>query len=913
MFDINGEIAAARAAYRMRQFRAVVSSCRVILSQDSAHREAHELLALAELGDGNPDAAAAHLLELAERQPQDAELQLFTAAALQRCNRQTEAIGILENLLRRRPQDARAQFQLAAALQAAGRIDEAIGRYRKLLRSAPQAAEIHNNLGMALSQTGDRDAALRSFHRALEIDPDYVRALNNLGKTLQELRRAAEAIAPLERAVALAPESPEGLTNLGAAYKATGKFDQAISTYHRAIRVRPDLAQAHFNLGNALIDAGRAGEALDPMSTAVRLMPQFGGARQGLAAAHFALQRYSDAAAALGEAVRLDPGNLELRLQQARAQAHDHQFAGAVHTLRGVLALSPHHPEARWQLAVALRNSGDFFESIALFEQLVQENSQAPAGLHFDYGQALAAAGAMLGSRGHLERSSAQFQAAVERDPSFALARMHLGLALLAAPGSKQRAREELERAVEIDSSLIVGWWRLAALRAEGADWADYPAMLRRMHELSEVSEAGIDPLFMAFLIDDPEAQLRCARAAARAFGSAGEAPARSRPRLAKGQLRIAYLSPDFRAHPVGMSIVELLQRHDRSRIETIVIAFGPADDGEYRRRIQAGCGRYFDVSEMSNAETVLLLRELDIDIAVDLAGHTLDSRPLILAQRPAPINAQFLGYPGSMGVPWMDYIIADPFVIPREQFGNYSESVAWLPECFFPSDTTQSIAAGAPQRHEAGLPEDAVVFCCFNQFVRIGPEQLDSWIRILRAVPGSVLWLRSGDADAQANVRREAESRGLEGQRLIFAAGVNSRADHLRRHRLADLYLDSYPYNGHSTARDALWAGLPILTRPGQGFASRVAGSLVNAVGMHDLIAQDVDAYESTAIALGLNRPRLAELKQRLSRATAASPLFDTPRLAAHLEDCYELMYARWTKGEHPSPLAVPARPNHA
>ncbi len=295
----------------------------------------------------------------------------------------------------------------------------------------------------------------------------------------------------------------------------------------------------------------------------------------------------------------------------------------------------------------------------------------------------------------------------------------------------------------------------------------------------------------------------------------------------------------------------------------------------------------------------------MEIDIAVDLKGYTGDARPGILAFRPAPVQVSYLGFPGTMGADHIDYILADRFIIPEEQERFYSENVVCLPECYQPNDSKRIIAEVTPTRAQAGLPETGFVFCSFNSNYKITPQIFELWMRLLHQVEGSVLWLLGGSAAAIRNLRREAQARGVDPQRLVFAPR-RPLPEHLARHRLADLFLDTLPCNAHTTASDALWAGLPVLTCPGAGFAARVAGSLVQAAGLPELIATDLDAYAALALGLARDAGRLAAIKAKLAGNRFQSPLFKSGRLLGHVERAYEIMWARAERGEAPSGFSV-------
>jgi predicted O-linked N-acetylglucosamine transferase (SPINDLY family) len=371
--------------------------------------------------------------------------------------------------------------------------------------------------------------------------------------------------------------------------------------------------------------------------------------------------------------------------------------------------------------------------------------------------------------------------------------------------------------------------------------------------------------------------------------------------------LRIAYVSADFCAHPVAHQIVDLLEQHDRTAFEIHGVSLGPDDGSPIRARLVQATDHFHDVRPMNDRAVIRLLRGLEIDIAVDLTGHTQNGRPGLFAGRAAPIQVSYLGYPGTAGSACMDYILADAIVAPTSDQPFYSEAIVHLPDSYFVSDSRRAVSS-APARRDCGLPETGVVFCCFNQNWKITAAVFDVWMRLLHAVPGSVLWLRDCSPPARSNLQREAATRGIADERLIFADRVDF-AQHLARLPLADMVLDTLPYNAHATASDALWAGVPVVTCMGQAFAGRVAASLLHAAGVAELVTTTLDDYESLALNLARDPGALASLKDRLVRGRAMAPLFDTARTTRHIEGAYQQMVAQC--GVTPAGFAV-ADPDH-
>jgi predicted O-linked N-acetylglucosamine transferase (SPINDLY family) len=443
-----------------------------------------------------------------------------------------------------------------------------------------------------------------------------------------------------------------------------------------------------------------------------------------------------------------------------------------------------------------------------------------------------------------------------------------------------------------------------AALRA--CDWA-------ALEQLLPLAVAGVregllvvPALAMLALSDDAMLQRRYAELnLQRSLSDSASERAISSTIYDHARIRIGYLSSDFGDHPVASQIVGLLERHDGARFEVCGFFTGREAGGAKYQRIVKACDRFFSIGAMGSREAADLIRETEIDILVDLNGPTMGWRPAILAQRPAPVIATYLGYAGTMGADFVDYIIGDAQVTPFELAPAMAEKIVQLPHCFWPSDP------GLPEpeavtRAELGLPEDAFVFCCFNSPHKIRPVVFDAWMRLLTAVPGSLLWLRDSSPALTDRFRRYAQERGIDPARLYFAGRMPSFARHLGRQGQADLFLDTWPYNAHATASDALWAGLPLVTLWGETFVSRVSASFLSNLGLDELIASTLDEYESIALSLARNRERLADVKCRLVQARRTAPLFDIGRFVCGIETAYLEMQARASRGEAPSPLKV-------
>jgi predicted O-linked N-acetylglucosamine transferase (SPINDLY family) len=414
-------------------------------------------------------------------------------------------------------------------------------------------------------------------------------------------------------------------------------------------------------------------------------------------------------------------------------------------------------------------------------------------------------------------------------------------------------------------------------------DWARAAAMT------PELAARIAPPLTLLGYTGDKALQLQCATTTTRSLVPKPFAPLWNGEKYRHDRIRLAYVSADLRDHAVAFQLAPLIECHDRKRFQVIGIATGLSDDSAIRGRLMQGFDRFHDFAALNSDEIARRLREMEIDIAIDLGGHTANTRLQIFAHRFAPAQATWLGYPGTTGASFIDYLIADPVVAPFEHQPWYSEQLVHLPDTYFPAEAPRE-GGTAPTRAEAGLPENGFVFCAFNGTWKITPPVFDIWMRLLKALPGSVLWLRRPNPDTCANLEREAATRGVDPARLVYADTV-SLEDHLARHALADLFLDTVPYNAHATAANALATGLPVLTCKGEAFAGRVAASLLQAVGLPELVTESLEGYEARALELARDPAQLKALNEKLAANLPGAPLFDADRFRRNIEAAYIIM----------------------
>lgn len=599
------------------------------------------------------------------------------------------------------------------------------------------------------------------------------------------------------------------------------------------------------------------------------------------------------ALAQLEQALREDPDNHELLKNLGNACKAVGKFERAVDCYRRALEINPAYISARYNLGLVLHQMHRVEDAEAQFRLLLEfDPRDAEALFHL---------GALLSTQLRYAEAVRTFRDALHLAPEDANLWMALG-----ETHTLQRALDQGLRCYEKALSLQPdnpSFLSVLLYRKQWVcDWSRFEEFAgRARRSVTEGTDAQIAPFSFLTIPSTPAEQLQCAgNFARRQLREVARERTFRFVREAKPRLRIGYLSGDFHEHPVAYMITELIELHDRGRFEIFGYSYGPDDGSAMRSRLQRAFDRFVDLSTMSRAEAAGKIHADGVDILVDLKGYAGADATEILASRPSPVQVNYLGYPGTTGADFIDYVVTDPFVTPPGSERHYSERLVLMPASYLVNDRKRPIA-DTPPRRELGLPEGAMVFCCFNQPYKILPEVFAIWMRLLAAVPRSVLWLLDANPWAVSNLRREAQARGVAPERLVFAPFVPQSHDHLGRLRTADLFLDTFPYNAHATASDALWVGVPLVTRAGDTFASRVAGSLLSAIGLPELITYSAAEYEALALRLAREPTELNALRQTLQRNRATSPLFDTPGFARSLEAAYGQMWEHFRSGSEP------------
>ncbi len=748
----------------------------------------------------------------------------------------------------------------------AGRLNEAQRVLAKVLERDPNAPEALLIMGLLAARRGRLAEAEGWLRRCVAIAPGHAAAQDNLGNALMAQGRPAEAEVCHREATRLAPTYPPAWYNLGNCLRAQTRLDEAEAAYRQAIELAPGYREAWINLGNLLREREAYPEADRIFRDLLARQPDLHEARLNL-----------------GTLCRL-----QYRYREARAQYET--------LLRAV----PGHPRALLSLALVCLEERDEAGAQALIAQAEASGSAPLRELHAARVGLFSHLGDPQGLRAEIAKA--------QHAGAYNLEYEHILAQSLARLGQHEEAVAIWERILPRFSSPprdLLG--ALVASQRHLCDWGSWDERVAALVKRIKAGEGDAMEPFDAFALPGLNATdlLRVARAYGqryRGWQELGPLHAQG-PRQTHDRLRIGYLSGDLRDHATARLTAGVFELHDRKRFEVFAYSLAPLDDSALGQRLVAAFEHFTEVHSLSPAEAARRIRADDIDILVDMHGYTRFSRPAILAQRPAPLQVSWLAFPGSMGVPFIDYLIADPRVVPPEEAAAYDEALAYLPNCYQPRDVRAS-RAPTPTRAQVGLPEDAFVFCCFNHTFKYTPELFALWCDLLRAVPGAVLWLFAPGAVARAHLLQEAARLGIDQDRLLFADHV-PQDQHLARISLADLFLDTAPYNAHTTASDALWAGVPVLTCPGQTFPSRVAASILTAADLPELIAGDLDQYRILALHLARYPKDLRDLRHKLATTWDLTPLFDTQGYCRDLEALYLRMWQRRQAGQSPATLA--------
>jgi len=707
---------------------------------------------------------------------------------------------------------------------------------------------------LSLHQTGKFAEAASLYRKLVSENPRNADALHLLGVLEFQRNNAVASLDYIDRAIAIKRNDAVFLANRANALVELKRFEEALTNYNEALALNPAFVEALYNRGTLLLKLGRFAEAVESYDRALEKKPDHADALNNRGGALHRLNRFDEALTSYARALAIKPDFPDALNNRGNALHVLMRLDQALTSYARALAIKPDFSGALYNRGNVLRDLNRFDEALASYDRAL---SIKPDYLDALYNRALV-----------LQRLQRLEEALASCDQALAINPMHDYL-----PGLRLFLK-----------TMICDW------RGIDNDFSRIAKNIEAGHKASAPFAIAVSPLRGAL-------QRRCAEIYIRDKYAPTVAYEKSPGPYKHDRIRLGYFSSDFHSHATAFLMAGLFERHDRSRFEVIAFSYGSQNKDPMRSRLEQAFDRFIEVGGLPDVEVAQLARKLEIDIAVDLKGFMQNGRPGIFTKRSAPIQVNYLGYPGTMGSEHFDYLIADATLIPQRLQSDYAEKIVYLPDSYQVNDEGRVIADRLFTRAECGLPEKGFVFCCFNNNYKILPGVFDVWMRLLKSVEGSILWLLEDNSAAVKNLKAEAQTRGIRPERLVFAKRMDM-SDHLARHRLADLFLDTLPCNAHTTASDALWTGLPVLTCLGDTFAGRVAASLLSAIGLAELITPNVLEYEARALRLASNREVLLSLRRKLAANRLTSPLFDTVAFTKQIEAAYFTMWQRHLAG---------------
>jgi len=772
------------------------------------------------------------------------------------------AIELINKAIKIHPSDPVSYYNLGIALKGMNQSDAAYASFKRAIDLRPDYVEAHYNLGVINQEIGRPDAAVVNYDKAIEVRPDYPDAYYNRGVALQELKNSDAALSSYDKAIQLKPDYAAAYTNRGNTLKGLRKFEEALASYDKSLEINPHAPDTYSNRGATLIDLNRLDEALESFNKALAIKSDYVDALTNKGIALSNLNRLEEALECYEKGLSINPESGEIYINKGVTLNKLNRLDEALINFDKAITLRPNSFEAYLNRGNSLKELHRTHEALDSFNKAIE--------LKPDYAQAYNNRAFTYSDLQKLDESLESFDKALFLKP---------------------------------DYDLVFGAW--FHIKMKLCDWSSLSDALERYEKGIRNRKLVTSPFPPLSLIDNPQLHKEVSRLYAEIKHPKSNVLGNFLNHTPNGKIRVGYYSADFHNHATAYLMAELFEIHDSEKFEFYAFSFGPHKSDEMRTRVSAAFDKFFDVRNMSDREVAKMSRDIEIDIAVDLKGYTTDGRVGVFAEGCAPIQVNYLGYPGTMGVDYYDYIIADKTIIPHEKELDYAEKVVRLPNSYQVNDSKRIISSNVFTKEEFNLPENSFVFCSFNNSYKILPSTFDGWMRILEEVPDSVLWLLEDNPTGVKNLRKEAELRGVDGARLIFAKRMILDM-HLARHQLADLFIDTFPCNAHTTTSDSLWAGLPVLTLMGESFASRVAASLLHAVGLPELITRTQEEYESKAIQLAQNSNELVNIKIKLKQNKLKTPLFNGELFARHLESAYETMYRRHQGGLRPASFQV-------
>jgi protein O-GlcNAc transferase len=866
---------------------------RQILQAQPNHADAWHLLGLVAHQTGQSDLAIDYLNQAIQYEANIADFHTNLGTVFFDLKRFSEGAICFNRAIEIDPRQAGALYKLGNTYKSMLRLVDAEACYRQALQLEPAFSEAHNNLGSILRYQNRISDADFHFKSAITLDPNFALAHFNLGVSEYLQGKLVSAEFSLQRAICLQPDNAEAHFALGKVFQQEDKLSDSIHSYRKAIQLNPNHIEAHTHLGIAFQLFGDLDMAEIHYQKSLELQPRNAVVQNNVGNILKARGLLLEALSHYQRAIEIKPDFAEAHNNIGNVLKDRGEQQHAIYAYQRAIALKPDYAEA-------FSNLGNAFKSLWQHDAAIRSYFQA-IHLKPDYAEAHNNLGNALREMGKLPEAIAAYHRATELNPSFAQAFNNLGITFK-EQGNISEAINSFCKAIALKPDYLSAYCMMVHELQHQCAWESLNKHTERLLTLwnkYDVHDDSASASPFSFLVTTipttSQQQLQCAQIWVKkqlAISPSEQIKSvRSQKLRNPHKIKIAYASSDFHAHATAWLIAELFEHHTRDRFEVYAYSYGSNKHDEMRERLKVAVDQFKDIQHLSFPESAKLIANDEVRILIDLKGYTQHARTEILAYRPAPIQVNYLGYPGTMGADFIDYILVDDFIVPSEQQPFFTEKLVHLPDCYQVNDSQRAIAERTPTRAECGLPENGFVFCSFNNNYKITPNMFDVWMELLVEIPESVLWLYAGNASAP--------------DRLVFAPRA-PLPEHLARHRLADLFLDTYPVNAHTTASDALWAGCPLITIAGETFVSRVAGSLLRAMGLPELITTSFAQYKSQALQLARNPTMLAEIRQRLAANRLTSTLFNAEHFARKIEAAFTQMWEIHCAGESPRSFRV-------
>ena len=838
-------------AFQSKNFERAESILIKIIKAEPNNPIALQVLGLIKAIENNFEEAINFFLAAVKITPLDPTIHFNLAKAYSDNFQHKEALPFYQESICLDKSNSFAWLNYGISLAELFRYEQALNCYENALSINPKSEKIYLNKAVLFVKLKKYSEAIDCINNAIQLKPDFIEAWINKGKTLHDLLRYEDAINSFDQAILLDPCISMAWVNKGLTLFQLKRFDEAFEHYEKAIQLKPDFAEAWCYKALLLHELKIHHEAIEHYEKAIQLKPDFTEAWINISFSYFCLKRYENSLACAEHALQLNPDLADAWNNRGNALHGLKRYSEALVCYEKALQLKP-------DLVDAWTNRGNSFYNLAYYEEALTHHEKA-IQLKPDFAAAWRNKALVLNDLKRFDEAVAHYQQALSLDPSIDWAHGDL-----------------LHTKMRI------------------CDWSNFSSSLEKLSSEVEAGNKSTAPFILLALTDNGLLHKKCSEIYCKSVHPFEPELGPISKRIKKNKICIGYFSADFRDHAVSRLIAELFELHDKNKFEIIAFSFSFSDEdkSQIRLRLKQAFDKFIDVSNMSDLEVTKLSRELGVDIAVDLGGFTTHSRTDVFAYRAAPIQVSYLGYLGTMGSNFIDYLVSDFKIIENSMIDYYSEKIIRIPS-YQVNDRKKPIASKEFSRQELGLPENGFIFCCFNNNFKILPTTFDGWMRILNNVEGSVLFLFADNQIIENNLRSEAEIRGISSNRIIFCKFLPP-PEYLARFKICDLFLDTFPYNAGTTASDALWAGLPVLTLIGQSFASRVAASLLYAIGLPELVTTTQSEYESLAINLATDTKKLANIKKILSKNRLNTPLFDTPLFTRHIENAYCQIYER-------------------